>query len=136
MNTSTIETAAATGRITHPSLASVAAPAGAFIAGQHGGASRVAVTARIPVWLSQRVRDLKATALLFRRYAAKARVAAERRSHEHNARACRRHAAASLIAYRRGARFPDTVHREACRIQQLTRAESRDTATAAMGGAS
>jgi hypothetical protein len=66
---------------------------------------------------STAVRDLKRMAIHFSRSADRAKTAAERNLARHNAKACRTHAAALIIAERRGF-GPFDAHLEACRIQR------------------
>lgn len=63
------------------------------------------------------VRDLKRMANHFTAAAKRAKAASERNLAQHNAKACRTHAAALIIAERRGF-GPFAAHLEACRIQR------------------
>lgn len=121
MNTQTnSDAAAATGLDHNTSPARVAASAGAHANGQSGSADRAPATA-LPTDIVASVRTLKGMAVCFGFDARKARKAAERRHHEHNMRACRRHAAALIVASRRGFVSYD-AYREACRLQREGRA--------------
>lgn len=84
---------------------------------------------KLSTYHASKVRDLKVMAVRFLDSAKRAKSALERNAHRHNAKACRKHAAALIIAVRRGF-GPFDADREACRIQRPAVTSAPDLFTA------